>query len=240
MSVNELLIDRETAHHCLKETFGNVRLAHELIAKAGVKVSFKEFNAYVKKDSVLSTVWGSRWKYDENTADAIEIRKPMNDEALNLNRLAAEQDFIAAQGLEKTGMEASDVKTLIAMAQVAQTSMGMTVDMCHVMMIEAINELRKEALRIKTDILLNNDTQATRRLITADGELLEYKGDKYTPEEKAEYTKVWLDIQDSIRKMAETAHKSVKVRAEVIKMGMGGIGDTPLEKKRPRRVKSHA
>lgn len=237
MSVNALLIDRETAHHCLRETMGNVRQAHEIIAKAGVKVSLSEFKTYLLKDKVLSIVWGNKWKYDPEDADAIQIRQPIDDKALNIRRLIAEEDYIAARGLGETGMDESDVHTIIAMAQVAQTSLGMTVDATHTMMIEAINELRKEGLRIKTDILLNTE-KCKRHLINKDGELLEYEGDKYTADEKAEYTKVWMSIQDEIRKMAETAHKSVKVRAEVAKMeneaGGGGTGNKP----RPPRVKN--
>lgn len=238
MSQNVLLIDRETAHHCLKETGGDVKEAHKIIAGAGVKVSLQEFRAYIKKDKILSVVWGSTWKYDPEESPAIVIRQPIDDKALDRRRFNAEQDYIAARGFEGTGMEETDIRTILSMAQVAQTSMGLTVDATHTMMIEAINELRKEGLRIRKEILLNTE-KCKRHMINKDGELLEYEGDKYTAEEKADYTKAWMGIQDSIRKMAETAHKSVHVRALVMKIENdvdgGGVGTG--DKQRPKRVK---
>jgi len=236
VSVNTLLIDRETAHHCLRETVGDIKEAHKIISEAGVMVSLKEFREYIRKDKILRIVWGNKWKYDPEEADAIEIHKPIDDKALNIRRLHAEEDFIAARGLAETGMDDADVHSLIAMAQVAQTSMGLTVDATHTMMIEAINELRKEGLRIKTTILLNTE-KVLRQTINKDGDLVEYQGDKFTPEEKADYTKVWMDIQDSIRKMAETAHKSVHVRALVAKIENEAGGGTKDGQPRPKRVK---
>lgn len=231
---NVLLVDRETVHECLKKCHGNLDEAVSVLKGAGVKVKdAKQLKAYIRADEVLSSVWTSDWVFDDETDGKLEIRKPITEEAFDIRRIQLEQDYIAARGLESTGLDGSEIKEMVAFSQFSAQSFAGTMDMLHGIMTVSAYQLKKMADKIQEDIL-DNDETIMRKHITPEGDILEYEGPKYTPEEKLMHLDRWIDIKDKLRRMAETAHNSAKIRAQVTENATQNEGNRLP--RRPRKL----
>jgi hypothetical protein len=233
--MSDLIVDRETVHEALKGTGGRFEEAFDLLKNAGVKLkNLKQLNEYIIKDPVLSVVWSEGFTYDK-AAGAI-VKADISEEKLTIQKLQAEENYIAAKGLEKTGLEASEIKEVVALSNFSADSFAGTMDMLHGMMTVSAFKLHKRAEKIEKEVL-DNDEEDERVHVTAEGDLVKYVGPKYTEEEKMQWLDRWIDIKDKLRRIAETAHTSGKIRADAKRASDGDIGaGGNTNRQRPKKL----
>jgi len=225
---NVLIVDRETVHECLKKTDGNRKETFKVLKSAGVKINdVKQLSKYIEEDEVLSLIWTDDFTFDadDKGVDPLAIRVPLSEEALTIARIQREEDYIAARGLEKTGLEASEIKEIVALSQFSGKSFASTMDMLHGIMTIQAFRLKVRAKWIEDEVL-DSEEEVERMVVTSDGDVLKYKGPKYTEEEKVVWLQCWIDINDKLRRIAETGHNSAGVRAKVERLAGGGGGNS--------------
>lgn len=202
-------LDRMTVHGALKQNAGNIAAAHRLLKKAiNYKGSVDTLERFIHKDGPLRSVWieqSSEYSLVEMPAQLT----PDQERELEFEMAKREQDMIDAGNMEE--MFGEDTEEALTFSKFAEQSFGKSINFIHGLAVKDAMALHKRAEWIVDNVLLNED-EVDKLFIADDGTKVEYRGPKYTEEDKLKWQQEYREIIAELRKFADTANNAAVAR----------------------------
>jgi len=214
------VIDEAILYKALKVSKGDRARTKNLLKRSGINISVDQINEAIENSSILKAYFGgdSALIHTDNLdPERALLRLPDGREGEVSEQdmqvaIEAQDNYIAARGLEGVGFSSKDIQEMESMAQFVGHGFRKTVDLTHGVMVSQLWKLRNRLQEIEK--MLDSDEEIERIEFYSGKEAgywVEHKS-KRTESEKLELLQEYRQLSDLIQKYANTTNQAAAVR----------------------------
>ena len=213
-------VDRVVIHHAMKKCGGNIEQAHRMLVDNKLTTRDRKWlDRILHKDHALKAVWidqTSQYSLIEMPGEL----DPEDEQALRQEMVRREQEFVDARNIDDVfGDDAGKVESF---AKFAEESFSKSINIVHGLAVADAVALHKRAEWIADNVLLN-EQEVEHKHVTESGEVVTYRGPKYSESDKLEWQKAYTEIMAELRKFAQAGNEAAlaRIRAREIANKIG-------------------